>query len=90
MIDTEKKKMKKNIQIQIDTINSAAQLYIETQLAAFYKRINEDGASCEFSWFSRLLGVKTQDEDILMFWEDEDGNIIESIVPFADIFGDLQ
>ena len=77
---------------QIDVINSKASAYIEKQMNAYYKRMDaedeDDDDDFEFTWFERLLGVKTDEAGILLLWENEDGDIYQSVVPFADIFGD--
>lgn len=82
--------MKNSTMIQLDMINSTADLYINEQLDRHYEQMTgeTEDEDFEFAWFSRLLGVKTRGEDILLLWENEDGDIRESIVPFADIFGE--
>lgn len=76
---------------QIDVINSKASAYIENQMNKYYESLDseaDDIEDFEFNWYDRLLGVHTYKGDVLLFWENEDGDIYKSLVPFADIFGD--
>ena len=78
---------------QIDVINNTVQTYIDNQMNMYYERMDveaEDVDDFEFMWFERLLGVKTDEAGGLVLWENEDGDIYQSVVPFADIFGSAE